>query len=529
MDHLSIRQKTTIMVAIMASMLFAALNQTIVGTILPRIISELKGIEYFQWVFTIYMLTSSITAILVGKLSDLYGRKPFILAGLGVFIIGSFLCGTSSDIIQLILYRGIQGLGGGMVMSTAFTAVGDLFTPRERGRWQGMLGASFGLASILGPTLGGYIVDHMDWHWCFWIFLPFGVVALILIWFLFPSPQNQEKGTIDYAGSLFLTITMVPMLLAFSWAGNQYTWDSPMILGLFGSSLLAFLGFIWIEMKTSNPVLPLQLFKNSVFSLSTLLNFMIGFGMFGAIMYTPFFVQGVMGVSATKSSFLMMPMTLGLVLASIVAGQVISKTGKYKTIALAGLVIMMFGMVSMSLIPSHATDWQIVERMIVIGIGLGIAFPVFTLTAQNVVEHQHLGVATSSVQLFRQLGGTVGVSIMGTVMSSTMKEEVMKRFAQAKGASAHVQPESLKPIAQLKDPQILMDPGRLEAIRNQIPAAMRTLFDQMVEWLREAMTVAIHHVFIIGSIVLLAAFVLTFFLKELPLRTSNTSSPVKQP
>lgn len=210
-----------IMLAIMASMLFASLNQTIVGTSLPRIVTVLGGIEYFNWVFTIFMLASSVTAILVGKLSDIYGRKIFILTGLGIFMVGSFLCGTASDMIQLIIYRGIQGFGGGMIMSTAFTAVGDLFSPRERGRWQGLMSSVFGLSSVLGPTLGGYIVDHFDWHWVFWIFLPVGLVAFFLILRLFPNTETGgEKKRIDYFGSLFLIFTMIPMLLAFSWAGR---------------------------------------------------------------------------------------------------------------------------------------------------------------------------------------------------------------------------------------------------------------------------------------------------------------------
>lgn len=519
MEHLSIRQKVTIMFAIMASMLFAALNQTIVGTIMPRIIAELKGIELFEWVFTIYMLTSSVTAILVGKLSDLYGRKTFILFGLGIFVIGSFLCGTSSTMIQLIIYRGVQGIGGGMVMSTAFTAVGDLFSPRERGRWQGWLSATFGLASIFGPTLGGYIVDHVSWHWCFWIFLPFGVIAFFMIWFLFPSHKNRKKHAIDYAGSFVLALMMIPLLLAFSWAGSSYDWSSPIIIGLFVSSIFFLILFIWIEKKAANPVLPLPLFKNSVFSLSNLLNLLMGFGMFGAIMYTPFFVQGVMGLSATKSSLLIMPMTITNVVASIITGQIISRTGKYKLISLIGLLIMMAGLISMSMLSSHATEWQIIVRMIVIGIGLGIIFPVFTLTVQNAVEHKHLGVATSSTQLFRQMGGTIGVSVLGTVMTTTMKEEMTKWTPPKDGAFSQFNSE----LSQINDPQLLMNPNQLEMIRSQFPITMQNLFDQMVEWMRESLTLAIHQVFFVGGLAILVAFAIAFFIKELPLRTSNQS------
>src|SRR5690606_25392853 len=348
MEHLSKRKKITILIAIMVSLLFVSLNQTIVGTALPRIVADLGGMDLFNWVFTIFMLTSSVTAILVGKLSDLYGRKPFVLAGLTLFIAGSFLCGTADTILQLILYRGLQGFGGGMIMSTAFTSVGDLFPPRERGRWQGLMSASFGLAGVFGPTLGGYIVDHLEWHWVFCVFLPFGLVALVLIIRLCPSATDRRREKVDYVGSLFLTLTIVPMLLAFSWAGNRYDWLSFEILGLFGFTLIALAAFLWIEVRASSPVLPLDLFRNSIFTISNIVGLLTGMGMFGTIMYTPFFVQGVQGVSATSSGFIMMPMTLSMVIASTVSGQIISRTGRYKKLALFGLAVMAAGLFSMS-------------------------------------------------------------------------------------------------------------------------------------------------------------------------------------
>nr|WP_220185937.1 MDR family MFS transporter [Paenactinomyces guangxiensis] len=509
------------MIAIVASMLFAALNQTIVGTILPRIISELKGMEYFYWVFTIYMLSSSITAILVGKLSDIYGRKPFLLVGIGLFVLGSFLCGTSANIFQLITYRGIQGLGGGMVMSTAFTAVGDLFSPRERGRWQGLMSATFGLASILGPMLGGYIVDHMDWHWCFWIFLPFGIITFALIWRLFPQAPRKDKQPIDYFGSLFLTLTMIPMLLAFTWAGSKYAWTSLCILGLFAASAVALLIFILIERAVKSPVLPLALFKNSIFSLSNLINFILGAGMFGAIMYTPFFIQGVMGQSATHSSFIMIPMTLGLVSGSILSGQITSRTGKYKVLALSGLIVMSVGMFSMYFIDPDISVLQLVLHMLVIGIGLGVSFPIFMLTVQNAVDYRHLGVATSSSQLFRQLGGTIGVSIMGTIMTTTMKSELEKLTPAGRADMLAQNPEAAEKLASLRNPQILMNHEQLAAIKSRLPEPLISTFDQTIHILKAALATAINHVFLAGSIILATGFILTLFLKEIPLRTSN--------
>lgn len=522
MEHLEQKQKIMIMLAIMSAMLFAALNQTIVSTALPKIVSELEGLDYISWVFTIYMLASSVTAILVGKLSDIYGRKPFILIGMGIFVVGSLLAGISDTIFQLIAFRGVQGFGAGMIMSTSFTAVGDLFSPRERGRWQGLMGGVFGLASVFGPTLGGYIVDYYHWAWVFWIFLPFGIVAFALIWNLFPTKERQEAVSVDYAGSVFLTTTIVPLLLAFSWAGSKYDWTSMEVIGLFTASVISLAVFIWIERRSESPILPLALFKNSIFSLSNAIGFFMGAGMFGAIMYMPFFVQGVIGTSATASGFVMMPMTLSMVLASAIGGQIITKTGKYKWQALIGLLVMSLGMFSLSVMNAETTNTTAVINMIIVGLGLGLSFPIFTLTVQNAVEQKMLGVATASSQLFRQIGGTIGVSIMGTVMSYRMTDE-LQRLSEKVGYNTgkQVSPELAEKLAMLKNPQVLMDPDKLVAIQASLPGAMKEMFAGMIQILREALGYSLSGVFIAGATVVLSAFVLTFFLKEIPLRKSN--------
>ncbi|MBM7662553.1 EmrB/QacA subfamily drug resistance transporter [Bacillus mesophilus] len=515
MENLDHKRKITIMIAIMSAMLFAALNQTIVGTALPRIVSDLGGIEYFNWVFTIFMLTSSVTAILVGKLSDIYGRKPFILIGIGIFIVGSLLCGTAGTIIHLIAYRGIQGLGAGMIMSTAFTAVGDLFSPRERGRWQGLMGSVFGLASVFGPTLGGWIVDHIHWKWVFWVFLPFGIIAFLLIVSLFPTTERRPSEKIDYLGSILITFIIVPVLLAFSWAGNQYEWTSYTILGLFTASIISLLLFIQVERKVTSPVLPLDLFKNDIFSLSNGIGFLLGAGMFGTIMYMPFFVQGVIGTSATASGLIMMPMTLSMVASSSIIGQYITKTGKYKIFALGGLLLMTAGLISMSFMSSETSNLVAVMNMIIVGFGLGACFPVFTLTVQNAVSHSNLGVATASTQLFRQIGGTVGVAVLGSVMTIRM-EDKMKELV------AGLPPETDRTgLANFSNPQILMNPDQLDQAKNSLTPEMLPLFEQLVGTLRESLAFSLTGVFLIGAAIMTIAFLLTFFLREIPLRHSN--------
>ncbi len=511
------------MSAVIAAMLFAALNQTIVSTALPRIVERLGGMEYYSWVFTVFMLTSSITTILVGKLSDIYGRKPFILVGIGVFVLGSLLCGLSGDIIQLIIYRGIQGLGAGMIMSTAFTVIGDLFAPRERGRWQGTMSAAFGLASVFGPTLGGYIVDNMEWRWVFWVFLPFGIVAFVMIWALFPKVPRRQGETVDYAGSLLLALTMVPALLAFSWAGTKYEWDSATIIGLLLAAAVMLGLFIAAERRASSPVLPLGLFRNSIFTVSNTASFLLGAGMFGAIMYMPWFVQGVMGTSATMSGYVTMPMTLSLVLGSAVGGAITTRTGKYKLLALAGVVIMMAGMYLLSTMGRGTSTFEAIVYMIVTGLGLGIAMPVFTLTVQNAVEQRLLGVATASSQLFRSLGGTIGVSVMSTVLANRLASRMMEKGAAtgSAGLPKELPPEAAKAFEALRDPQALLDPGKLDKLREGLPADLQAVFANLVETLRDALSYALTGVFFTGGVVMAGALLLTLFLKEIPLRSAR--------
>jgi EmrB/QacA subfamily drug resistance transporter len=511
------KKKITIMIAIMAAMLFAALNQTIVGTALPRIVSDLGGMEYFNWVFTIFMLTSSVTAILVGKLSDIYGRKPFILIGIGIFIVGSLLCGTAGSIIQLIVYRGIQGFGAGMIMSTSFTAVGDLFSPRERGRWQGIMSGVFGLASVFGPTLGGWIVDHIHWKWVFWVFLPFGIIAFLLILSLFPSTERKPSEKVDYLGSALITTIIVPLLLAFTWAGTEYEWVSPIIIGLFLASAVSILLFIQVEKRVKSPVLPLDLFKNDIFTLSNIIGFMLGAGMFGTVMYMPFFIQGVIGTSATASGLIMMPMTLSMVAASTIFGHLITKTGKYKIFALGGLFIMAAGMLSMSTMSMNTSNLIAVINMIIVGFGLGACFPVFTLTVQNAVKQSNLGVATASTQLFRQIGGTVGVAVFGSVMAVKMEGKLKESMTSLQAGSA----TSSNDLSSFANPQILMNPDQLAEVKASIPEEMLPLLDQLLIYLREALAFSLTGVFLIGAIIMLTAFITTFFLREIPLRQSN--------
>ncbi|KOR76424.1 DHA2 family efflux MFS transporter permease subunit [Paenibacillus solani] len=525
MEHLTLKRKISIMIAIMAAMFFAAINQTITSTAMPRIIAILDGMDYYTWTINIYLLTSTIATILVGKLSDMFGRKPFILIGILFFMLGAFLTGTSTDVYQFIIYRGIQGIGAGIIQSTAFMSVGDLFPPRERGKWMGLMTAVFGFSSVLGPTLGGYLVDNIEWRWLFWIFLPLGVVAFIMIMTLFPKVERKTGQSIDYLGSLFLTTAIVPLLLAFSWAGTEYPWGSPEIIGLIAASVVSAIIFIFVEMKAKEPVLPLSLFKNSVVTVSNLIGFIMNFGLMGAMIYISFYVQGVLGISPTYAGYVTIPMSIFMMGMSAVTGQLIAKSGKYKRYALMGVPIMIVGMGIMVFMDNI---WLTVVSTIIFGIGLGLGMPVFSLATQNAVSHKELGVATASSQLFRNLGGTIGIAVMGTVMSNNLTKN-LKDALQSESAPdfSSLDPQMAQQMLSFANPQTLMNKPLIEKTEASLPADVQPLFMQMIDSIRDALGNTLSMVFLTGMLVLVLALMLVFFLKEIPLRTSNQTAPLK--
>lgn len=518
MEHLSQKKKWAIMIAIMTAMFFAAINQTITSTAMPRIIAILDGMDYYTWTINIYLLTSTIATVLVGKLSDMYGRKPFLLTGILLFMIGAFLTGTSSDVFQFIAYRGIQGIGAGIIQSTAMIAVGDLFPPRERGKWTGYMMSIFGFSSIIGPLLGGYLVDHLDWHWLFWIFLPIGFIAFAMIWTMFPKVTNGKHQSIDYLGSLFMTTTIVPLLLAFSWAGTEYKWSSVHIIGLLVASVVSAIVFVLVERKAKNPIMPIHLFQNNVVTISNLIGFIMHFGMMGAMIYISFFVQGVIGISPTYAGYVTMPMSIVMVIASMLTGQWMAKTGKYKRYALVGVPIMIIGMTLMVFMNNVLLA---VLAMIIFGLGLGLGMPVFSLATQNAVSHKELGAVTASNQLFRNLGGTIGVAVMGSVMSNNLTTNLKESLQSSAPELAKVDPKTAEQMLAFANPQTLMNTPLLEKTQASLPVSAQHVFVNMIDNIREALSHTLSTVFLTGTLVMVAAFILVFFLKEIPLRTSN--------
>ncbi|MCL6459754.1 MAG: MFS transporter, partial [Gorillibacterium sp.] len=390
----------------------------------------------------------------------------------------------------------------------------------------GLLSAVYGISSVLGPILGGYIVDNLEWHWVFWIFLPLGIAAFTLILKLFPKTAKSEAYSIDYLGSLFLTTTLVPLLLAFSWAGTKYAWSSVQIIGLFASSVLSLLIFLFIQGKAKNPVLPLFLFKNSIFTISNMVGLTLGAGMFGAIMYMPYFVQGVLGFSATASSYIIMPLMIAYVIGNMASGNLITRTGKYKILAIVGLLIMTGGLYLLSTMGLDTAKWTIMGFLMVMGIGMGLGMPIFSLAVQNSVEQRNLGVATAASQLFRSLGGTIGVSVFSTILANRLKDRMSEMSASTSLDVSKLDPEVAKSLSELKNIQTIMDPDKLEQIHKSLPADLQQVFVQLLHALRDAFSYSISGVFLIAAIIMLVATLLTLFLKEIPLRSSSKNSVV---
>ena len=512
------------MVGVLTAMLLAALDQTIVSTALPRIVQELHGLDRLTWVVTAYLLTSTITVPIYGKLSDQYGRRAFLIAAVLIFLLGSVLSGQSQTMTQLIVFRGLQGIGGGAIMANAFAIIGDLFTPAERGRWQGVVGGVFGLASIVGPALGGFLTDHGSWRWTFYVNVPVGIVALALLIFLLPTILPAEgKPKIDYLGAGLLASGLVALLLGCIWGGSRYDWFDPREYVILDLSAFLLLMFGLAEQRAAQPILPLDLFKNKTFSLSMAAVFLAGVAMFGAILYIPLFAQNVLGVSATSSGTILTPLMLGLVAASALSGQLTSRTGRYKIQASVGMAIVTGSLLWMSLITQTVIRTELIMRMILLGIGLGITMPIFNLAVQNAFSRKYLGVVSASTQLFRSIGGTVGVAVLGSVLNQKLRTNASELLN-----NPATQPDASFIAAQLHRPTF--DSIALQNFLNpQLQPLLVSTNKGMDAFLlaaKSAYTGAVTEVFLVASILTGAAFVLTLFLPDIALQRSE--SPLEQ-
>ena len=529
--ELSPRARLEILGAILLAMFLFALDQTVVGTALPRIVTDLNGNNLYTWVVTVYLLTATISGPVYGKLSDLFGRRPIILFAVSLFLIGSILSGLSREMWQLILFRGLQGLGGGAVFPVALAVVADLYTPSERGKYLGLFGAVFGLSSLLGPGIGGFITDRFSWHWIFFVNVPLGAVALVIMFRLLPSIRRADASrNIDYLGAAVFALAIAPFLIGLT---NKQTgnWADPAVGGLILAGLAFGALFIFIESRAQEPIVPLGLFRIRAFTISVTGMFMAAFGFFGAVIFLPRWFQTVGGASATESGYNLLPLLVALIFSAIVSGQIVARVGRYKLLMVGSMLLLAFGLYLLTNIRADTDRRTLWLWMVVAGLGIGPSFAVFTLIVQNAVDTGCVGVATASLTFFQQIGGTIGLTIAGTVFAGRLVTEVPAQLSKA-GVPASVTAQFSGGSGGSIDLTGTGNLGQriLASVPAQAQAQLAPIIPNIVEGIHQAFSIALASTFWVGIVGALIGAAAVAFLKEAPMRaTFEMTEPADEP
>jgi EmrB/QacA subfamily drug resistance transporter len=484
----------TVFGALMLGMFLAALDQTIVSTALPTIVGDLGGLKHLSWVVTSYLLAATVSTPLYGKLGDMYGRKPVFLAAILIFLAGSMLAGLSQSMIQLIAFRGLQGIGAGGLMVGAQAIIADIVPPRERGKYMGLIGGVFAVSSVAGPLLGGFLVDSLSWRWVFYVNVPIGALAVAVVTLRLHLPSRHTPHRVDYLGTALLSGGVGALILLTTWGGNQYAWGSATIVGLGIAGIVLLALFIWQEGRAQEPIIPLTLFRSSVFDVANAMGFTIGMAMFGAIIFIPLYLQLVYGATPTGSGLRLLPLMAGLLVAAIASGRVISRIGRYKMFPIAGTGILVCGMYLLSRLTIHTSVLVSSLYMLVVGVGIGLVMQVLVLVVQNDARPQEIGVATSTATFFRSVGGSFGVAIFGTIFATRLADQIK-----------HLPPASAKRLAG----GVHLTPQQAK----HLPPAVHADF-------LHAFSHALHGVFLWGMAMAIVPFALSWLLREVPLRTT---------
>ncbi len=538
--------------ALMATLLLSALDQTIVSTALPTILRELNGLDRYAWVGTAYLLTSTMMIPIYGKLSDQFGRKPFIVGGVVVFLLGSALCGLAQTMNQLIAFRAFQGLGAAAILGMIFTVVGDIFPPAERARWQGIFSTVFGISSVIGPLTGGWISDNTTWRWVFYVNLPIGIVSLILLTLYLPANISIRSAAglgwaglkrVDFAGSFLAAAGTVCLLLGLTWGGNGptqggYAWNSPQVIISLALAGILLIGFVVNEYYAPNAILPLDLFRNRVFAVDAILALFFGMAFLAVVFYLPLFIQYVLGQSATSSGLVITPLTLSLIVASIGGGQAIARSGRYQWLVVSGSAFLCVGVFLLTRMSTDATLGDLTWRMMIVGLGLGAALPTITIAAQNALPRNVLGVGTGAITYLRSLGSTVGIAILGTVVNNSFASELPNRLPKsaallpkpaldaatlpqinaAEEAGARTQLVNHATQTAVQQATAHVPSAQQPAVAQQVTQQVHTLLNDIFHATKEAFSAAIIHGFSAAFIICLIVFGLSLFLKDVPLR-----------
>jgi EmrB/QacA subfamily drug resistance transporter len=505
------RKLLLVTIGIMLGLFLGALDQTIVGTALPRIVADLQGLDYYAWVVTAYLVTSTTMTPISGKLGDLFGRKPLLLAGMIGFILASALCGQAQNMLELVLFRGVQGIFAGVLMTSVFASVADLYPLERRGRIQGVLGGMFGLASVVGPTIGGYLTDNINWRWVFYVNVPVGILALAFVFFTMPRTTHTATWRdIDFPGAGLLTAGLVPLLVAFS-ITRDHSWGSVEVLGLLAVAVVMLVAFYIAERRTDHPIVPFELFKNRTFAVSVGVGFLVAVGFFGAIVYVPLIYQGVLGIAATSSGLLITPMMVGLIVGSVLTGQLMLRIKYYRFIGTVGIAIIAFGIYLMSQISPTTDEVEVVRDLVLVGLGVGTTFPLYLNASQAAVAPRFIGVVTSQIQFFRQIGATIGVAILGAILSQRLPVYIQERIA-----SLNLPPQAQPGGFNSGNAQNLFDPAVVARIPAPILAAIR-----------QALAATLHDIFLYTLVGVGLALIVSVFLKDVPVRSRPRGQPAQ--
>jgi EmrB/QacA subfamily drug resistance transporter len=511
------RQVVAAMGGAMLSMLLGSMSMTITATAMPRIITDLGGFGQYTWVFTSYIIAQTITLPLTGKLSDMYGRKWFLVIGMSIFVLGSFLSGLSQSMMQLIIFRCLQGIGFGAMSALGFIIIADIFPPEERGKYSGLMASVMGFSTIIGPTLGGYLTDALSWRWCFFVIIPIGVIIITFFIFMFPRLQiGETRHKVDYSGVVAMSLAVTSLVLALTWGGVEDPWSSPVILGLFGFIAVMFAVFILVEKRAEEPIIPLELFRNRVVVVSALVSFLLGASFFPVVSFIPLYFQGVMGASATQSGGFITPMMLSSSVGSVICGQLLSRAGgRYRLLGSVGFVIAAVGFLLLSRMTTETSYGAAVFNIILVGFGVGIVIPIHVLAVQNTVSYTIMGTATSMISLLRPLGGVFGLAMVGSILNNTFASSFIGNLSA--GVKAVVSPEQLAGIVD--NPQVLVNSGartQLQKLFAGMGAQGQELFDQTILTLQNALNAALTQVFAAFLVITVLAMIVNFFLKGVP-------------
>ncbi len=512
--ELTTRIKILATVGVMLALLLAALDQTIVGTALPRIVAELNGLDRYSWLITGYLVASTVIVPIAGKLGDLFGRKPFLIAGMIGFVAASALCGIAQDMTQLIVFRIIQGLFGGMLFASAFTVLGDIYSPAERARIQGLFGGVFGLSSIVGPVVGGFLTDNLGWRWVFYVNLPVGLFGVLVVAAFLPFVRTKASWRdIDFVGSAALAAGLIPVLVALSVAKDQ-GWTSVEVLGLLGFGVAMLVAFFVIERRVKEPIVPFQLFKNRAFAVSMVVGFFAALGMFGMIIFIPLETQGVLGVSVTNSGLLLTPMMFGLIVASVLTGNLIPRIKHYHYLGTIGIVLVMAGMYLVAQTTTSTPQSAITFAIVLVGLGVGATMPLYINAVQSALPVRYLGVGTSQIQFWRNVGGTVSSAVLGSILAQRLPGAIADQIA-----GVNLPPAFTKAIgSSASNPNALLDPAKIAAAKAKLPSQLTPLFDQAMHAVRDALALTLHDTFLIAVALAGIALIASLFMPDVPLR-----------